>query len=103
MKPYYSEFVRHCLRYYVSTVEDGKGGHPVFKSDAEKANWAACFHTLKDYSRRDMEIITYIYRPGDTVPDKIYMLAKNHGIPQDNIWRLINATERKVAKKRGLL
>ena len=103
MKPYYSEFVRHCLRYYVKTLDEGKGGCPVFKTDAEKANWAACFYTLKNYSQEDMEIISYIYRPGDTVPDKIYTLAKNNGVPQDSIWSLINTIERKVAKKRGLL
>ena len=103
MKPYYSEYVRHCLRYYIKTLDEGKGGHPIFNSEAEKANWSACYHVLKDYSQDNMDIIAEIYRPGDTIADKIYLLAKNKGVSQDSIWMLINSVERKVAKKRGLL
>ena len=50
LKPYYSEFVRHCLRYYIKTLDEGKGGHPVFRSEADLANWSACYHVLKDCS-----------------------------------------------------
>ena len=103
MKPYYSEFVRHCLRYYIKTLDEGKGGHPVFKSEADRANWSACHSVLKDYSEKDMSIIAHIYRPGDTIADKIYMLAKNRCMDQDTIWSLITNVERKVAKRRGLL
>lgn len=103
MKPYYSEFVRHCLRHYVKTLDEGLGGHPQFRNDAEKENWSACHQVLKDYSERDMDTISYIYRPGDTVSDKIYLLAKSKQISQDTIWHLINTTERKVAQKRGLV
>ncbi len=103
MKPYYSEFVRHCLRYYIKTLSEGKGGHPIFRNEAERENWRACYQVLKDYPHNHMEIISEIYRPGDTIPDKIYMLAKRNGVPQDNIWSLITTVERKVAKKRGLL
>lgn len=103
MKPYYSEYVRHCLRYYIMTLDEGKGGHPIFRTEVDKANWSACYNVLKDYSDRDMEIIAYIYRPGDTIADKIYLLAKSKGVHQDTFWSLINNTERKIAKKRGLL
>ncbi len=103
MKPYYSEYVRHCLRYYIKTLDEGLGGHPVFKSEADKANWSACYHVLKDYSQSNMEIIAEIYRPGDTISDKIYQMAKVKRVHQDTLWGLINATERKIAKKRGLL
>ena len=103
MKPYYSEYVRHCLRYYVKTLDEGKGGHPIFKSDADRENWKACYHVLKDYSPSDMDIIAEIYRPGDTIADKIYLIAKTKGVNQDRFWGLINNTERKIAKKRGLL
>ena len=103
MKPYYSEYVRHCLRYYIKTLDEGLGGHPIFKTEADKANWSACYQVLKDYSDANMDIIAEIYRPGDTIADKIYQLAKVKRVQQDNIWGLINATERKIAKKRGLL
>lgn len=103
MKPYYSEYVAHCLRYYIKTLDEGKGGHPIFKSEADKTNWIACHAVLKNYSEGDMEMIAHIYRPGDTIADKIYTLAKTKGIPQDTIWSLINTVERRVAKRRGLI
>lgn len=103
MKPYYSEYVAHCLRYYIKTLDEGHDGHPIFKSEADKANWSACYGVLKNYSESDMEMIAYIYRPGDTIPDKIYALSKSKGVPQDTIWSLINTVERRVAKRRGLI
>lgn len=103
MKPYYSEFVRHCLRYYIKTQDEGKGGHPIFNSEADKANWSACYNVLKHYTPENMETIAYIYRPGDTIADKIYLLSKSKGVTQDRLWGLINITERKIAKKRGLV
>ena len=50
-----------------------------------------------------MDIVAEIYRPGDTIADKIYLMAKNMRVNQDKLWSLINNTERKIAKKRGLL
>jgi hypothetical protein len=95
--------VRHCLRYYIKTLDEGNGGHPIFKSDADRENWSACYNVLKDYSQNDMDIISEIYRPGDTIADKIYLLAKTKRVPQDTIWNLVGTIERKIARKRGLL
>ena len=103
MKPYYSEYVRHCLRYYIKTWDEAPGCVPVFKSDVDKANWCACYYVLKDYSQSNLDTVAEIYRPGDTIADKIYQMAKDRGVHQDTIWGLINATERKIAKKRGLI
>ena len=103
MKPYYSEYVRHCLRYYIKTLDEGHGGCPTFRSEADRANWSACHNVLKDYTQGNMDIIAEIYRPGDTIADKIYQMAKNMRVHQDTIWSLVNITERKIAKKRGLL
>lgn len=104
MKPHYSEFVRHCLRYYIKTLDEGKGGCPRFRTEAERDNWRACHLVLKDYSESDMDTISCIYRPsGDTMPDRIYQLAKDQHVHQESIWSLINSTERKIAQKRGLV
>ena len=101
MKPYYSEFVRHCLRYYAKTLEEGKGGHPSFRNEAEKNNWSACYHALKNLSERDMDMVLTLYRPGDTIADRIYELSKNTGVSQDTLGTNVNCVERGVAKNRG--
>ena len=103
MKAYYSEFVRHCLRHYIKTLDEGHGGLPAFRSDAERENWSACYQALKSYSENEKDIISQLYRPGDTIADKIYMLAKNRQVSQASYWSLVSSIERDVAKKRGLI
>lgn len=103
MKAYYSEFVRHCLRHYVKTLDEGRGGHPIFRCEAERNNWAACYNVLKKYSENDMDTISRIYRPGDTIADNVYMLSKAKQVSQDSLWSLISRVERSVAKERGLI
>ena len=103
MKPYYSEFVRHCLRFYVKTLDEGRGGHPIFRNEVERENWSACYNVLNNLSERDQDTVSYLYRPGDTIADKIYELSKSKGIQQDTIWSLVNRVERAVAKRRGLV
>ena len=103
MKPFYSDFVRHCLRYYVKTLDEGHDGRPIFNGEADKANWSACFRVLKEYSQDDIDIISEIYRQRGNIDDSVYLVARAKRVPPGAIWNLINATERKIAKKRGLL
>lgn len=96
-KTYYSEYVNHCLRFYVR--------NPVvkFHSASDKHNWEACEDAFKGFTNDEKELLTSIYKNGDTIADSVYELSKERGISQDRIWKLINALERKVAKRRGLL
>ena len=101
MKRYYADYVRHCLRFYVMTLDVGTT--PRFNTEVDKNNWAACHAVVKNLDDTTTEIVREIYSTGDTIPDKIYHLAKDMKISQDSIWNTINALERNVAKKRGLL
>ena len=101
MKRYYADYVRHCLRFYVMTLDVGTA--PKFNTEVDKNNWVACHAATKNFNDKTMEIVREIYRPGDTIPDKIYHLAKQMQVPQDSIWHIVNTLEHNVAKKRGLL
>ena len=103
MKPHYSDFVRHCLRFYIKTIDDGKGGCPAFNTQADRENWRACRDVLQSYSEDDQDLIFNLYRTGDTLPDKIYTLSKVKQVSQDSLWSLVNQVERKIARKRGLV
>ena len=103
MMPRYSESVRRWLRHYVLTHDEAPGCLPRFKNEEERENWSACYHVLKDYSVKDAEIILELYRPGDTMPDKIYWMSKSRRMSQNTLWNLMRDTERKIAQKRGLI
>lgn len=103
MKSPYSEFVRHCLRFYIKTIDEGKGGCPIFRSEAERNNWSACHHVVQSYSTNDQDLIAHLYRPGDTIPDKIYALSSLKRVSQASLWSFVNKLEREIAKKRGLV
>lgn len=98
-RPYYSEYVKHALRFYTRNV------HPVpaFKSEADKNNWHSCAITLKGCSDLQRNIIVDVYSGRDTLADNVYTASVKYNIHQSVIWDLMKVVERKVAKRRGLL
>lgn len=97
MRTFYSEYVNHCLRFYV------RHPNPKFHSAADKNNWLACKDALEGFTDKERDLLTAIYRDGDTVADNVYQTAKLNGMKQDTVWKLVNELERKMAKRRGLL
>lgn len=102
-RPYYSEYVRHALRFYTRSVINSSQERPFFKTDVDKKNWQSCYNALKDYSDRDKSILIEVYAGCDTLPDEVYQTAKRYDINQNVIWDMMKDFERKVAKKRGLI
>jgi hypothetical protein len=98
-RPFYSEYVRHCLRFYTRNLEKP----PFFKSDADKDNWLSCAAVLKDYADKDREVLITVYSGYDTLADNVYEIAKKLGINQAIIWDMMKDVERKIAKRRGLM
>lgn len=96
-RTYYSDYVRHCLRFYFRHLK------PKFYSEADKKNWLACENALKTFSDKERDIFLYVYGEGDTIPDNVYQIAKANNIDQNSVWKLMSGLERKVAKRRGLL
>ena len=97
-RPYYSEYVRHALRFYTRNLVK-----PNFTSEVDKNNWCACAIVFKHYSDRDRDILVAVYGGYDTLPDNVYETAKKHNINQSIIWDLMKDVERKIAKRRGLM
>lgn len=97
-RPYYSEFVRHCLRFYSRNLKLTQ-----FKSDIDKQNWMACSEVVKTYCDIDRDIIVMVYGEYDTLADNVYNVSKKLGINQYIIWDMMKDLERKIALKRGLI
>lgn len=97
-RPFYSDYVRHALRFYTRHLQT-----PKFKTEADHDNWYACHNVLKDYSDRDHNIIIAVYSGYDTLADNVYETAKEFGINQNIIWDIMKDFERKVAQARKLI
>lgn len=97
-RPFYSEYVRHCLRFYSRNLDKTQ-----FHSRVDQENWCACKNVLKDYSARERDIIVLVYGSFDTLADNVYEVAKKYSINQAIIWDLMKDTERLIAKTRGLM
>ena len=97
-RPFYSEYVRHCLRFYSRNTNIAR-----FNTLVDKENWCACHRAIDRYSDRDKGIIIRVYALYDTIADNVYEVAKEYEIDQNIIWDLLKDVERCVAKRRGLL
>lgn len=97
-RPYYSEYVRHCMRFYSRNT-----AMPRFNSNVDEDNWWACHRAITRYSDKDKDIILRVYSLYDTIADNVYEIANLYHIDQNEIWDLLKEFERRVAKKRGLL
>ena len=92
-----TKYVQHCMRFYA------RHPRPKFHSDADKQNWYACENALRGFTDSERDILLFVYREGDTIPDNVYRASVDRNIKQDTIWKLINELERKIAKRRNLI
>lgn len=97
-KPFYTDYVRHALRFYSRNLSQ-----PKFKKEVDRDNWMACHKVIEKYSDRDKNILTYIYGSYDTLADNVYEMAKKHSINQAILWDLMKEFEREIAEERCLL
>ena len=97
-KPYYTDYVRHCLRFYVRNTDK-----PRFNSEVDKNNWYACQRAVERYAMDERAIIVYVYGMRDTLADNVYEIAKSHRIDQNIVWDMLKELEHRVARNRGLI
>ena len=97
-RPFYSDYVRHALRFYSRNLL-----RTDFKNDVDRTNWVACAGVIQEYSDRDRDIIVLVYGGYDTLSDNVYETAKKYSINQNIIWDMMKDVERKIAKQRGLM
>lgn len=96
-RPFYTEYVRHCMRFYA------RNRKPRFNTEVDKNNWCACDRAIGGYTERDREILLRVYWMRDTLADNVYEVAKAENIDQNIIWDMLKDFEHTVAKERGLI
>lgn len=98
VKKYYSEYVRHILRFYCRNLEK-----PVFNNIVSQQNWLVCNSVLNRHFHDYKEVLISVYQPFDTMGDNVYQAAKKYNLPQDNIWVMMADLEKLIAQERGLI
>ena len=97
-RPFYSEYVRHCMRFYSRNLTN-----PMFKTEVDAKNWYACHEAIMNVSDKAKDILVSVYGGFDTLPDEVYNASRKHSINQNIIWDMMKDFERDVAKQRGLI
>ena len=96
---YYTDFVNHMIRFYLSTPEtlkmDGKR-----KADID--NWLAVQEVWHKIGADDRTILEMIYSLHYRVPEGVRMYCDKTGTDPYKIWVLITKVSAAIAKRRGL-
>ena len=97
-KPYYTDYVRHALRFY-SRHENSAD----FKTDVDKKNWIACANAVKEWDGEQLQCLLSVYSGYDTLPDEVYKASIKYNIKQSQVWDMMKDLEHRVAANRGLI
>ena len=97
-RPYFTEFVRHALRFYARYPK-----LTTFKSEADKQNWLSANSIVKSLPEIEQSIVLEIYGGFDTIPDEVYKASNKYHVDQSQIWDMLKEVERRTAKRRGLI
>lgn len=92
----YTDYVRHCLRFYA------RYNNPNYYSEEDKIDWKACDDAFKTLSDNDKTIAFAVYGNRDTLADNVYEYCTKNDIEQSVIMDLMCKIEFMVAKQRGL-
>lgn len=97
MRKYYSEFVGHCVRFYVRNLTI-----KYYRSKADELNYLAVKDCFEELSAEDKDIITECFIAKD-FPAQVKEVAKRNALTESKVWEKIGDFEESVAKRRGII
>lgn len=98
MKRHYSDYVHHCMRYYLSTPE-----YPFeFRRSCDRLAWISCDKALRSFDEENQNLLKAVYT-SRVLTDGVEREAKKSGLYAKHIWSLVDRFENKVAIERGLI
>ena len=97
---YYTDFVNHCIRFYLSTPETL---HMQGKHKADIENWLSVQDVWHKLGADERKILEAVYRLHYRVPEGVRMYCERTGADRLQVWLLINKTCAAIARKRGIV
>ena len=99
-KFYFTEYVNHAIRFYLSTPERV----PVEgKSSASLQNWMAAQSVIYRLPEKDQEVIRAVFAKQRAVPESVDTYCQETGADKAEVWNLVVRTVYRVARVRGLV
>ena len=97
---YYTDYVNHAIRFFLTTPETLKLEG---KRKADLENWVAVQAVFHGLGAEKRAIVEEIYRSNYRIPDGVRMYCEKTGADETKIWILITKTSAAIAKRRGLV
>ena len=97
---YYTDFVNHMIRFYLSTPTTLKMEG---KRKADIENWLAVQDVWRKLDEDDKLTLEMIYSLHYRVPEGVRIYCEKTGADPYKIWVLVTKTCSNVAKRRGLV
>lgn len=94
-KSYLSDYIQHCMSFYIKYPD------PIFNTKVDELNWNACNDALSSMSVYTKDLICELYK--DASRDNVIRLAAENNMSESDMWKLLRAIEKKIAKERGLI
>lgn len=100
MRPYYTEYVRHAMRFYAKYPNAAPQN---FRSNADRQNWNACHKVVRRLPEKERLALLRLYQETGDFADCVYETSRASRKELDGVWEEIRRIERKIARRRGLL
>jgi hypothetical protein len=97
---YYTEYVNHMVRFYLTTPDTLKMDG---KRSADIANWLAVQAAMQAIKPEDREIVTKVYKTHFHLTKAVEQYCQETGADQTAVWKVMTKFASIVARQRNLV
>ena len=101
-KCYYTDYVNHMIRFYLSTP-DGINLQKRQYSSASINNWTAVQLVFHKMGAEETELIRGVFACGHYLPKAVDDYCQKNGANADDVWKVLTRVNAKIARVRGLM
>lgn len=99
---YYTDYVNHMIRFYLSTPE-GLDMNKRQYTTSSIANWSAVQLVFHRMDTDEAEMVKKVFGCGHYLPKAVDEYCSKTGADKDDVWRVLTRVNAKIARVRGLM
>lgn len=99
---YYTDYVCHMIRFYLSTPE-GLDMNKKQYSSSSIANWSSVQLVFHRMDADDAQLIRDVFGCGHYLPKAVDEYCGKTGADKDEVWKVLTRVNSKIARVRGLV